>query len=87
MLRNIAEPVDAGGLEADIRIKPPRHRPMDDGLLLLLKERDEFLLGLDIPPNLPVGMIQKPHDGGLLCERWKTAIHLTKFFRPKTPLV
>ena len=42
MRRHVAEPLDAGGLEADVGVQPPCDGPVDDGLLLLLQQRDQL---------------------------------------------
>jgi hypothetical protein len=49
MLRHVAEPLDAGGLEADVGVKAAGDGPVDDGLLLLLQQRNEPPLGGDVP--------------------------------------
>ena len=50
MLRHIAEPLDAGGLEGDVGVEAAGDGLVDDGLLLLLQQRDELPLGADVPP-------------------------------------
>lgn len=54
MLRHIAEPIDPGWLEADVRIQTAGDRPMDDRLLLLLHQLDQTPLG-------PLVLIQPNH--------------------------
>ena len=39
MLRHVAEPLDAGGPEADVGVKAAGDGPVDDGLPLLLQQR------------------------------------------------
>ena len=68
MLRNVAEPLDAGGFEADVGVEATGDGPVDDGLLLLLQQRNELPLGADVPPDAPVYVVQVPHDGGLFWE-------------------
>ena len=71
MLRYVPQPLDAGGLEADAGVKAPRDGLADDGLLLLLQQRDEFPLGAHVPPDAPVHVVQVADDGGLLGEGWE----------------
>ena len=71
MLRNVAEPLDAGGLEADVGVKAAGDGLVDDGLPLLLQQRDKPPLGGDVPPDAPVNVVQVPHDGALLGEGWE----------------
>ena len=57
MLRHVAEPLDAGGLEADVGVEASRDGSVDDGLLLLLQQGDELALGADVPPDAPVYVV------------------------------
>lgn len=66
MLWHIPQPLDAGRLEAHIGIEAAGDGAMDDGLLLLLEQPDQLLLGRNGPPDAPVRVIEKAHDGGLL---------------------
>ena len=66
MLRHVAEPLHARGLEADVRIEAAGDGTVDDGLLLLVQERDQLSLGADVAPNAPVGVVEKADDCGLL---------------------
>ena len=50
MLRNVAEPRDAGGLEADCRVEAAGDGAVNDGLLLLREQRDH----LPLPPDRPL---------------------------------
>ena len=36
-----------------------RDRLVDDGLLLLLQQRDQLLLGADVAPDPPVGVVEE----------------------------
>ena len=63
-----SEPLDAGGLEADVRVEAAGDGPVDDGLLLLLQELDQLLLGADVAPDPPVRVVEEPDDGGLFGE-------------------
>ena len=71
MLWHVAEPLDAGGLEANLGVKAADDGLVDGGLLLLLQQRDELPLGGDVAPDAPVHVVQIPHDGGLLGEGWE----------------
>ncbi len=65
MLGYIAKPFNTRRFEADIRIKPAGDGVVDDGLFLLVQQRDELPLGPDVTPDSPVGVIEEPDDGGL----------------------
>ena len=71
MLRHVAEPVDAGGLEGDVGVEAAGDGLVDDGLLLLLQQGDELALGVDVAADAPVGVVQVADDGGLLLEGWE----------------
>ena len=71
MLRHVAEPLHARGLEADVGIEAAGDGAVDDGLLLLVQERDQLSLGVDVAPDAPVGVVEKADDGGLFGERWE----------------
>ncbi len=62
MFWQVAEPVDAGGLEADVGVEAACDGAVDDGLLLLVEQSDQPSLRADVPPNPPVGMIEKAND-------------------------
>ena len=49
---------------------PARDGLVDDGLLLLFQQRDQLLLGTDVAPNAPVGVIKEADHASLLGERW-----------------
>ena len=66
MLRDVAEPGDAGGFERGVGIEAAGDGAVDDGLLLLPQQRDQLPLRPDEPVDLPVRMVQKPHDRRLL---------------------
>ena len=65
------EPLHAGRLEADIGVETAGDGAVDDGLLLLLQQLDQLLLGVDVAPNPPVHVVEEPDDGGLLKEGWE----------------
>ncbi len=73
MLRHIPQPLDTGGLvgrvgPAGASIDPARDGLVDDSLLLLLQQRDQLLLGVDISLDAPVSMVEESGDGGLFGE-------------------
>ena len=48
MLRHRAQPLHAGGLEADVRVEAAGDGAVNDRLLLLLQQLDELLLGANV---------------------------------------
>ena len=76
MRRHIPQPLDAGGLVgrvglAGADVDPAGDGLVDDGLPLLLQQRDQPLLGADVAPNAPLGMVEEASDGGLFGEGWQ----------------
>ena len=78
MLWHLPQPLHPGGLVGRIWLPGPnidlaRHSPVDNGLLLLLKKRNQLLLGADVAPDAPVGVVEEADDGDLLGARrkWK----------------
>ena len=76
MLRHVPQPLDAGRLVgrvglAGADVDPARDRLVDDGLLLLLQQRDQLLLGADVASNAPLGVVKKADDGDLFGQGWK----------------
>jgi hypothetical protein len=69
MLRNVAEPGDAGGFEGDGGVEAAGDGAVDDGLLLLVEQRDHLPLRPDRPLQPPVRPVQKPHNRRLLVGR------------------
>ena len=69
MLRDVAEPGDAGGLEGDVGVEAAGDGAVDDGLLLLVQQPNQLPLGADEAVDLPVRVVQKPHDGRLFVGR------------------
>ena len=70
MLRNVPQPFHArrlvgrkGPAGADVDLA--RNGLVDDGLLLLLQQRDQLLLGADVAPDAPVGVVEEADDGSL----------------------
>ena len=65
MLRHVPQPLHARGLEADIGVEAAGDGAVDDGLLLLLQQLDQLLLGADVAPDPPVRVVEEADDGGL----------------------
>ena len=65
---HLAEPLDAGGLEGHIGVKPARNRLVDDSLAILLEQLDEPLPATEVADDAPVGVIEIADDGGLFGE-------------------
>jgi len=78
MLRNTAEPGDAGGFEWDGGVKAASDGAVDDGLLLLVEQRDHLPLRPDRPLQPPVRPVQKPHNRRLLSGRRQHRLDATK---------
>ncbi|UKL14665.1 hypothetical protein [Dissulfurimicrobium hydrothermale] len=73
MRRHLAQPLHAGGLvgrigPAGADIDLPGDGAVDEGLLVLLQQFDQFLPGADVAPNPPVHVIEEADDGGLFGE-------------------
>ena len=73
MRRHVAQPLDAGGLVgrvglAGADVDLAGDGLVDDGLLLLLQQRTQLLLGADVAPDAPVGVVEEADDGGLFGE-------------------
>src|SRR6185437_8308658 len=69
MIRYRAEPGDTGGFERDVRADATSNGTMDNGLRLLVEQRDQRPLRPDEPLDLAVRVIEKPDDGRLLVGR------------------
>ena len=65
MLWHVPQPFQAGRLEADVRVEATSDGLVDDGLLLLVQQRDQLLLGADSAPDAPVYVVEEADDGGL----------------------
>ena len=68
---DVAEPLDAGGLEADVGVEAAGDGAVDDGLPLLLQQRDELLLGADVAADAVVDVVEVSDDGALFGEGWE----------------
>jgi len=66
MLRDIPEPGDAGWFQRDGGVEATGDGAVDDGLLLLLQQLDQLLLGADVAPDPPVRVVEEADDRGLL---------------------
>ena len=51
---------------------------VDDGLLLLLQQLDQPLLGPDVAPDPPVRVVEEADDAGLFGERWEDHTQIEK---------
>src|SRR5579871_2019073 len=69
MLRHVPEPLHPRRLEPNVRIEPAGDGAVDDGVLLLLQERDQFLLGSDVAPDPSVRVVEEADNGGLILWR------------------
>src|ERR1017187_7036364 len=85
MLRDVAEPGDAGGFEGDVWIQTPRDGAVDDGLLLLVEQRHQLLLRSNRPLNPPVCVVKETHDSILLVARRTCGVNQFEMFRAETP--
>ncbi len=71
MVRHVPQPLHAGGLEADAGVEAAGDGAVDDGLLLLLQQLDQLLLGANVAPDASVCVVEEADDGGLFRKRWK----------------
>ena len=87
MLRHLPQPFDTGGLVGRVRLAGSdvdlaRDGLVDDGPLLLLQQCNQLLLGADIAPDAPVGVVEEADDGGLFGEWWEAYIDQLEMLRP-----
>lgn len=75
MLRHVAQPRHAGGLEANIWVGAAGDGVMNDGLLLLVEELYKLLLGRDVPSDQPVCVIEKTDDSSLFRKGRERQLH------------
>ena len=68
MLRHIAQPLHPRRLEPYVGIEAAGDGLLDDGLLLLVQQRDQLLLGADVAANAAVNVVEVADDGELLGE-------------------
>ena len=76
MRGDVAEPLDAGGLEGDVGVEAAGDGAVDDGLPLLLQQRDELLLGADVAADAVVDVVEVADDGALFGEGWEATASL-----------
>ena len=69
VLRHVAEPRNARRFQGCRKIEPPRHNPVNDGLLLLVQQRDQFLLCTNVASDAPVGVVKEAEDRSLFSDR------------------
>ena len=86
---HVPQPLDAGGLVGRIGlagadVDSARDGLVDDGLLLLLQQRDQLLLSADVAPNSAVGMVEEANDGVLFGERWEKTLQTIEIVCVKT---
>src|SRR6266446_5678004 len=65
----LAGPLNTRGLEGDGGVEAAGDGVVDDGLLLLVEQRDHLPLRADRPLQPPVRPVQKPHNRRLLVGR------------------
>lgn len=83
MCRNIPDPGVAGGFEVGVRVETTGDGTVDNGLLLLVQQSNQFPLGTDKAVDFPIRVVQKSHDGGLFVGRWEERFDAAKIIRIK----
>src|ERR1039458_10861139 len=78
MLRNVAEPRDAGGFEKDGGVEAAGNGAVDDGLLLLVEQRDHLPLRPDRALQSPARPVEELYNHCLLVEWRKRYPHIFK---------
>src|SRR5262245_6774768 len=86
MLRHIPQPLYAGGLEADVGVEASSDGTVDDGLLLLLQQLDQLLLGADVAPDSAVHVVEEADNGGLLRYRGNESYNSSEVLPVEVPL-
>src|ERR1035438_10371491 len=86
MLWNVAEPGDAGGFEVDVWVEAAGDGAVNDGLLLLVEQRDHLPLRPDRPPQSPVRPVQEPHNRRLFRGRGNKHRNLSHSGNGQIPL-
>ena len=69
MLRHVTSTSTPDGFNSHVRIESARDGAVDYGLLLLVQQRDQLLLGADRAPDPPVGVVRKADDCSLFHAR------------------
>src|SRR5665811_530205 len=85
MRRDVAQPLDAGGLEGDGGVEAAGDGAVDDGLLLLLQQLYQLLLGPDIPLYPAIHILQIADNSGLFGDGWATTVDHLEVLWPQTP--
>ena len=65
------EPRVSCRLQGNRGIYPTSYGLVDDGMLLLLQQRNQLLFGADVAPDAPVGVVEETDDGGLFGKSWE----------------
>ena len=65
MLRHIPKPLNPGRFERHIWVQPPRHGPVNDGLLLLVQQFNEPPLGFEEAVDAEVQVADEADNGFL----------------------
>ena len=73
------------GLRRTLRVEAAGDGAVDDGLLLLLQQLDQLLLGADVAPDPPVHVVEETDDGGLFRKCWQARLDQLEVLRPKAP--
>src|SRR5439155_21182622 len=81
MLWHPPQPLDAGELEADVRIEAAGYGSVDDRLLLLLQQLDHLLLGAHVAPDLSVRVVDEANDRCLFREGRKEGLKPIEIIR------
>ena len=66
MVWHIAQPLEAGRLQVRCRVRSTRYKSVDNGLLLLLEQLDQLLLGAYAPSDPSIRMIKELNNRLLL---------------------
>src|SRR6266702_6809858 len=84
MLRHVPKPLYARGLEPDVGVEAAGDCTLDDRLLLLLQQFDQFLLGPDVASDPSVYVVEEPDDPTLLGQRRKKGFKAIEIVRVET---
>ena len=79
MLRHVTKPLHARGFQADVRTEAAGDRTVDDGLPLLVQERDQLPLAIDTAPDATVGVVEEANDGRTFGPGWLHYLHREQF--------
>ena len=73
---HLPQPLNPGGLEANIRVEAPGYCTLDDGLTLFRQQVDEPLFGVDVALDALGGIVEVTDDSGLFGEGWERLPHI-----------